>query len=111
MIFPKYHFLLYLILSTNNINSAKFSSFISILSLNVTAFNLLNILTVSPVNISAFIIFLYHFQNSKKSLLPDISSHIGKHFLHDILYLLFYYLFSFHNLNYISLLFLFEFIP
>src|SRR3954469_15287308 len=77
-------FLLYLILSTNNINSAEFSSFISVLSLNVTAFNPLNILTVSPVNISAFIIFLYHSQNFKKSLLPDISSRIGKHFLHDI---------------------------
>src|SRR3954453_10042607 len=77
-------FLLYLILSTNNVNSAEFSSFISVLSLNLTAFNLLNILTVSPVNISASIIFLYHSQNSKKLLLPDISSRIEKHFLHDI---------------------------
>src|SRR5947199_1722080 len=77
-------FLLYLILSTNNVNSAEFSSFISVLSLNLTAFNSLNILTVSPVNISASIIFLYHFQNSKKSLLLDISYRIGKYFLHDI---------------------------
>src|SRR2546423_13325169 len=77
-------FLLYLILSDNNVNSAKFSSFISILSLNITAFNLLNILTVSSVNISASIISLYHFQNSKKSLLPVISSRIEKHFLYDI---------------------------
>src|SRR2546423_10278378 len=85
-------FVLYLILSTNNVNSAEFSSFISVLSLNLTAFNSLNILTVSPVNISASIIFLYHFQNSKKSLLLDISSHIGKHFC--MTYLLFHYLFS-----------------
>src|SRR5437764_5431925 len=72
-------FLLYLILSTNNVNSAEFSSFISVLSLNCTAFNSLNILTVSPVNNSASIIFLYHSQNSKKSLLLDIPSGIGKH--------------------------------
>src|SRR2546423_11315081 len=78
-------FLLYLILSDNNINSAKFFSFISVLSPNITAFNSLNILTVSPVNISAFIISLYHSQNFKKSLLPDISSRIRKYFLHDIL--------------------------
>src|SRR2546423_273382 len=76
--------LLYLILSINNVNSAEFSSFISVLFLNCTAFNLLNILTVSPVNIFASIIFLYHSQNSKKLLLPNISSRIGKHFLHDI---------------------------
>src|SRR4051794_27802531 len=77
-------FLLYLILSTNNVNSAEFSSFISVLSLNFTAFNSLNILTVSPVNISASIIFLYHSQNSKKSLLTNISSRIKKYFLYDI---------------------------
>src|SRR3954451_13120479 len=72
-------FLLYLILSTNNVNSAELSSFISILFLNLTAFNPLNILTVSPVNISASIIFLYHSQNSKKLLFFDIPSGIGKH--------------------------------
>src|SRR4051812_12594491 len=77
-------FLLYLILSTNNVNSAEFSSFIFVLSLNLTAFNPLNFLTISPVNISASIIFLYHSQNSKKSLLSDIFSRIRKHFLHDI---------------------------
>src|SRR6266516_4048739 len=76
-------FLLYLILSTNNVNSAEFSSFISVLFLNCTAFNPLNILTVSPVNNSASIVFLYHSQNSKKSLLFDIPSGIGKHLWHD----------------------------
>src|SRR5436305_3046006 len=85
----------YLILSTNNINSAEFSLFISVLSLNVTTFNLLNILTVSSVNIFAFIISLYHSQNSKKSLLPDISSVLENIFY--MTYLLFHYFFSFHN--------------
>src|SRR3954466_10224990 len=99
-------FLLYLILSTNNVNSAEFSSFISVLFLYCTAFNPLNILTVSPVNISAFIIFSYHFQNSKKSLLPDISSRIENIFC--MTYLLFHYLFPFHNPDYVSLLSLFD---
>src|SRR6266487_1339602 len=76
-------FLLYLILSTNNVNSAKFSSFISVLFLNCTAFNPLNILTVSPVNNSASIVFPYHSQNSKKLLFFDIPSGIGKHLWHD----------------------------
>src|SRR4051794_6397390 len=90
-------FLMYLILSTNNVNSVKFSSFLFILSSNIIVFNLLNILTVSPVNISASIISLYHSQNSKKLLFPDISSRIKKHLLHDIsLVLLFLLLIMFY---------------
>src|SRR5437763_7233869 len=76
-------FLLYLILSANKVNSAKFSEFrLSLLS-NFIFFNSSNILTVSPVNVFAFVIPLNHSQNSKKLLFSDIPSVIGKHLLYD----------------------------
>ena len=76
-------FLLYFILSANKVNSAKFSAFwLSLLS-NFIFFNSSNILTVSPVNVFAFVIPLNHSQNSKKLLFSDIPSGIGKHLWHD----------------------------
>src|SRR5256885_6527023 len=100
-------FLLYLILSDNNVNSAKFSSFISVLSPTVTAFNPLNILTVSSVNISASIISLYHFKILRNHYYLIFLLVLENIFY--MTYLLFHYFFSFHNPDYVALLFFFDF--